>query len=123
MTKKRKRYSSAAGEDEGTVAAKKAGEKKYKYRKKCSADGCSNIAVQGGVCMRHGAKTKRCSSDGCANQAKTGGVCIRHGAKTKPKRCSSDGCTNYAQKGGVCIRHGAKRKLSMIVYSTKRIGS
>eukprot|EP00986_Skeletonema_menzelii_P010840 scaffold5410_cov112-Skeletonema_menzelii.AAC.10 len=41
---------------------------------------------------------------------------------TVQRSLSSDGCTNYAQKGGVCIRHGTKRKLSMIVYSTKRIG-
>eukprot|EP00986_Skeletonema_menzelii_P016768 scaffold15845_cov97-Skeletonema_menzelii.AAC.1 len=36
--------------------------------------------VQGGVCIKHGAKIKRCSSEGCTNQAKRGGMCMRHGA-------------------------------------------
>eukprot|EP00984_Skeletonema_dohrnii_P000300 scaffold96_cov77-Skeletonema_dohrnii-CCMP3373.AAC.5 len=52
---------------------------------------------------------KMCSAEGCSNQAKKGGVCIRHGAKVKVKRCSSEGCTNQAQNGGVCCRHGASR--------------
>ncbi len=55
--------------------------------------------------MKHGAEVKRCSSEGCTNVAKKGGVCIKHGAKVK--RCSSDECTNIAVKGGVCKRHGA----------------
>ena len=39
--------------------------------------GCTNnIVVKGGVCVRHGTKTKRCSVDGCTNVAKKGGVCI-----------------------------------------------
>src|SRR5210317_1869431 len=48
----------------------------------------------------------RCSSEGCTNQAVRGGVCIKHGAKHK--RCSSEGCTNQVVKKGVCWRHGAK---------------
>ena len=80
-----------------------------KYKKICSASGCTNVAVQGGVCSRHGAKVKLCSSEGCTNQAKRGGVCFRHGAKVK--LCSREGSTNYAKKGGVCIKHGAQRKL------------
>ena len=77
--------------------------------KRCSSDGCTNQAVKGGVCVKHGAKMKRCSSDGCTNKAQKGGVCIKHGAKVEYKRCSSEGCTNFAIKGGVCIKHGAKR--------------
>ena len=80
-----------------------------KYAKKCSADGCTNLALKGGVCVRHGAKVKQCSSERCTNIVVRGGVCMRHGAKVKP--CSIDGCTNYPQRGGVCIRHGAKVKL------------
>ena len=77
-----------------------------KNKKKCSSEGCGNYAVNGGVCVRHGAKVKRCSSEGCKSQAQTGGVCMKHGAHRK--RCSSEGCTNQIQKGGVCWRHGAK---------------
>jgi hypothetical protein len=83
-----------------------------KYKKKCSVEGCTNIIVRGGVCVRHGAKVKKrryeCSSNGCTNLAQKGGVCRRHGAKHK--RCSSEGCTNVVVKGGVCIKHGAKVK-------------
>ena len=57
----------------------------------------------------HAAKVgyKRCSSDGCTNLAQKGGVCIKHGAMKK--RCSSAGCTNRAQGGGVYKKHGAYR--------------
>ena len=78
-----------------------------KYKKTCSADGCTNQVIKGGVCIEHGAKRKLCSSDGCTNQAKRGGVCIKHGAKVKPKLCSAEGCTNQSRRGGVCKRHGA----------------
>ena len=77
--------------------------------KLCSSEGCTNQAVKGGVCIRHGAKYKRCSNEGCTNQAQKGGVCYRHGAKRRP--CNSDGCPKYARQGGLCIRHGAKVKL------------
>ena len=87
----------------------------FKQRSKkceCSADGCTNKVVQGGVCKRHGAKVKRyryeCSADGCTNKAQKGGVCRRHGAKVK--LCNWIGCTKHAVKGGVCYRHGATRK-------------
>ena len=63
------------------LAAKKAAVNKY--RQICSASGCTNVAVQGGVCFRHGAKVKLCSREGCTNYAKKGGVCIRHGATMK----------------------------------------
>ena len=82
--------------------------KKKRIYTKCSADGCTNIAKKGGVCVRHGAKRKTCSHEGCANVAQIGGVCFRHGAK--PKTCSQEGCTNNALKGGVCWTHGAKVK-------------
>ena len=74
----------------------------------CKRDGCANIAVKGGVCVAHGAKTKRCSQEGCANGAVKGGVCVTHGAKKKVKRCSQEGCANGAIKGGVCVTHGAR---------------
>jgi hypothetical protein len=64
--------------------------------KGCSSEGCTNIALKGGVCVRHGAKVKECSTEGCSNQARSGGVCLRHGAKRK--QCSKEGCTNQAHK-------------------------
>ena len=48
--------------------------------------------------MRHGAKRKKCSHEGCTNNAVKGGVCVRHGAKHSRKRRSEEGCTNYAMK-------------------------
>ena len=77
-------------------------------RKKCSQKGCINGAVEGGVCVTHGAKRKRCSFEGCPNRVQQGGVCVTHGAKVRArKQCRIKGCTNQFQKGGVCITHGA----------------
>ena len=75
--------------------------------KLCSSEGCTNVALKGGVCMRHGAKLKLCSSEGCTNVALKWGVCIRHGAKVK--LCSIQGCINRRVRNGVCRRHGAYR--------------
>jgi hypothetical protein len=48
---------------------------------------------------------------GCTNQVVQGGVCRRHGAKTKQKLCIFEGgCTNLAVREGVCKRHGANKK-------------
>ena len=103
---KRKRESSL----ETSKGRRKEVTKKKMYRYECSAEGCTNHVVKGGVCNKHGAKVKVkfCSSDGCTNKAYSGGVCNRHGA-TK-KLCSTEGCTNEAKRGGVCMRHGAKVK-------------
>jgi hypothetical protein len=62
----RKRHSSSADEE---PARKRVDSRKYVYI--CSAEGCTNIVVRGGVCIRHGAKVepKRCSSEGWTNQA------------------------------------------------------
>ena len=86
---KRKRDSSL---DRDLPGRKEVVKKRRKYE--CSASGCTNKAVKGGVCIRHGAKEKRCCQEGCTNKAINGGVCRRHGAKVK--RCSSEGegCTN-----------------------------
>jgi hypothetical protein len=75
--------------------------------KRCSHEGCTNLARKGGVCVTHGAKVKRCSFDGCINKAVKGGVCVTHGAKRK--QCSHEGYKNGLIKGGVCITHGAKK--------------
>ena len=79
-TPKKKRELSTKDEE---LAQKRARwrEANQKNKKLCSADGCTNKVVRGGVCIKHGAKKKRCSSKGCKNQVQVGGVCKRHGAK------------------------------------------
>ena len=76
----------------------------------CSFKGRANQAINGGVCLTHGAKRKSCRAMmGCTNQVVKCGVCITHGAKVN----NHNGCASYAYKKGVCITHGAKaeRKL------------
>jgi len=71
--------------------------------------------------MKHGAKVKRCSHNGCNNLAQKRGLCRRHGAaserggvegqeKTREK-CSLLLCTSAAVEGGVCLRHRALSSL------------
>ena len=83
--------------------------------------GCTNKVVNGGVCIRHGAKTKRkiCSDPGCTNVALNGGVCIRHGAKSYKRGCSATGCTTRAKWEGLCMRHH-KRKAEEERRRTKK---
>eukprot|EP00985_Skeletonema_marinoi_P020833 scaffold12460_cov128-Skeletonema_marinoi.AAC.1 len=95
--------------EEGDHSPERAAGNRSNGKNNCSADGCTNQVVKGGVCFKHGAKRNLCSSDGCKNIVVRAGVCIKHGATVK--RCSKEGCKNQAQKGGVCIKHGAKRKL------------
>ena len=92
---------------------------KTKAPKKCSAEGCTTKAVNGGVCKKHGAKTKQCTAEGCTNQAQNGGVCFKHGAKVK--QCSAEGCTNQVKNGGVCIKHGAKVKQCIAEGCTNQV--
>ena len=60
------------------LPTKKADVNKYN-RKKCSANGCTNVVQKGGVCTRHGAKRRMCRVDGCTNHVVQGGVskCFR----------------------------------------------
>jgi len=81
----------------------------------CSADGCKNLAQNGGVCARHWANIFLCSADGCTNQVDKGGVCIKHEAKAN--QCSVVGCTTPTKKGGVCVRHGTMLKPSSAPYA------
>jgi len=57
-------------------------------------------------------KRKRCSFIGCMSGAVQGGVCIRHGAKRKRKMCTHPDCTKYAQQNDLCTRHGSQRSTS-----------
>ena len=70
------------------------------------SDGCSNLAINNGVCQRHGAILKRCNVEGCNSVAKRkGGLCERHAGK---KVCNFEGCTSHAINNGVCVKHGAE---------------
>ena len=113
-TKKRVRQYRICSAEECTNIAVKGGVcRRHGAKVSCSHEGCTNYAKSGGVCVRHGADYKRCSHEGCTNQAKKGGICRRHGAEAK--KCSHNGCANVAQKGGTCVRHGAEVKEGDVV--------
>ena len=105
-----------------------------KYKKMCSAEGCSKGVQAGGVCwkhmdqfkvcraeecnepartrglcIRHDALRLVCSYRGCANQVCRDGLCMRHGNCTQKTECRVEGCTKQVVKGGVCYKHGPKR--------------
>ena len=84
------------------------GSNKPRARKKCTSDGCTNVAHRGGVCVRHGAPLRRCSVLGCAKKSQKRGVCARHGANEFLPRCKVDGCGRFARKGGLCPNHGER---------------
>jgi len=50
--------------------------------------------VQGGLCIKHGAKRKRCKSEGCTKTIKKGGFCSKHG--TPRPKCSTVDCPKIA---------------------------
>ena len=77
-----------------------------KSKRRCTVAGCSKSAVQGGLCIGHGAKRKprkRCEVENCTNFSVQGGRCIKHGAKRK--RCSVDDCEKHTHRGGMCKKH------------------
>jgi len=77
-------------------------------KKQCSREGCTNQAQIGEVCIRHGAINVDMNAPlRSAQILLQGGVCMKHGARVK--QCSSDGCTNHARCGEVCIRHMGQR--------------
>jgi hypothetical protein len=69
----------------------------------------TNPVTRGCTLTKSGRKVKPCKSEGCTNRAIQGGTCFRHGAKAHRKLCSSDGCKNYVVRGGICIKHGANQ--------------
>lgn len=89
-------------------------DKPKRVRRKCTAPGCENRVVQGGVCVTHGAKRKLCSHAGCSKAVKLAGFCSSHGPTRK--KCdyidpSSGGpCTRVVVQGGRCLSHGARRR-------------
>lgn len=77
-------------------------------RQRCSSEGCTNYALQGRVCARHGAKLRRCSVEGCTKKSQKGGLCCRHGANATLPKCRVQGCSHITKRGGYCGRHGDK---------------
>ena len=61
--------------------------------------------VQGGVCVKHGAKRRICKYPGCEKNIKSKGLCSKHGPARK--KCTTPKCSNVAVKGGKCKSHGA----------------
>lgn len=85
-------------------------EKAARTKKKCSKEGCENIAKKYGLCISHGGYDK-CSFSGCESISVSRGLCLKHGNTENGttryfKRCTVDGCETFAQRGGLCMKHG-----------------
>ena len=102
----------------GGILKLAAGGTSKRVRRKCTAPGCTNRVVQGGLCISHGAKRKICKHPGCNKNVKKAGLCSTHGPARK--RCEHAGCSKVAVQGGRCIAHGAKKKLCSVEACTKQ---
>jgi hypothetical protein len=91
------------GEAESTGDATAA--KKKPRTPPCQVDGCKNMAVSRGCCVRHGGGS-RCVVAGCANRAKLYKRCFQHGGY---KTCEADNCSRKAKRYGYCWSHGGGR--------------
>jgi len=89
-----------------------------RMRRKCKVEGCINRIVEGGVCIRHGAKRKKCGFPGCTKHVKKAGMCSAHGPSRK--KCDVEGCIKVAVKGGRCLSHGASKKLCSVENCKKQ---
>ncbi|ETK86505.1 hypothetical protein L915_08871 [Phytophthora nicotianae] len=79
--------------------------KRKTHTRLCQAEGCSNLAVSRGCCVRHGGGS-RCSVAGCCKRAKLYQRCFQHGGY---KTCTEPGCTKKAKRYGHCWSHGGGR--------------
>ncbi|EEY59415.1 uncharacterized protein PITG_11448 [Phytophthora infestans T30-4] len=68
----------------------------------CQVDGCKNLAVSRGRCVRHGGGSK-CTMSGCNKRAKLYQRCFQHGGY---KMCTEPCCTKKAKRYGHCWSHG-----------------
>ncbi|KAG7376308.1 hypothetical protein PHYPSEUDO_013777 [Phytophthora pseudosyringae] len=68
----------------------------------CQVEGCKNLAVSRGCCVRHGGGS-RCTEPGCTKRAKLYQRCFQHGGF---KTCTESGCTKKAKRYGHCWSHG-----------------
>uniref|UniRef100_H3GNW9 WRKY19-like zinc finger domain-containing protein n=1 Tax=Phytophthora ramorum TaxID=164328 RepID=H3GNW9_PHYRM len=71
----------------------------------CQVEGCKNLAVSRGCCVRHGGGS-RCTVAGCCKRAKLYQRCFQHGGY---KTCTEPGCTKKAKRYGHCWSHGGGR--------------
>ncbi|OWY94852.1 hypothetical protein PHMEG_00035299, partial [Phytophthora megakarya] len=71
----------------------------------CQVEGCKNLAVSRGCCVRHGGGS-RCIVAGCCKRAKLYQRCFQHGGY---KTCTEPGCTKKAKRYGHCWSHGGGR--------------
>ncbi|KAG7375462.1 hypothetical protein PHYPSEUDO_001130 [Phytophthora pseudosyringae] len=71
----------------------------------CQVEGCKNLAVSRGCCVRHGGGS-RCGVAGCCKRAKLYQRCFQHGGY---KTCTEPGCTKKAKRYGHCWSHGGGR--------------
>ncbi|GLE04098.1 hypothetical protein PINS_up013009 [Pythium insidiosum] len=71
----------------------------------CQVDGCPNMAVSRGCCVRHGGGS-RCVVAGCSNRAKLYKRCFQHGGY---KTCQAPDCSRKAKRYGYCWSHGGGR--------------
>ncbi|EGZ18694.1 hypothetical protein PHYSODRAFT_500447 [Phytophthora sojae] len=71
----------------------------------CQVQGCKNLAVSRGCCVRHGGGS-RCVVAGCCKRAKLYQRCFQHGGY---KTCTEPGCTKKAKRYGHCWSHGGGR--------------
>lgn len=83
-------------------------ERKQMCRPVCSTEECTNFALQGGKCARHGAKLKRCTVAGCDKKSQRKGLCARHGAGATQPKCTVEGCDKVSRKNRLCFVHGPK---------------
>jgi hypothetical protein len=62
--------------------------------------------------MYESPKIKQCMHQGCTNVELQGGLCISHGAN---KKCNyPGGCTHMAlDNAGVCAKHGGGRRFAV----------
>ncbi|TMW61470.1 hypothetical protein Poli38472_012661 [Pythium oligandrum] len=79
--------------------------KKKQRTPPCQVEGCPNMAVSRGCCVRHGGGS-RCLVVGCKNRAKLYKRCFQHGGY---KTCQADNCNRKAKRYGYCWSHGGGR--------------
>jgi hypothetical protein len=109
------RASSVAGSDEdhrttsshSTTQTHTAGKTRVRktHTPPCQVEGCKNLAVSRGCCVRHGGGS-RCIVVGCCKRAKLYQRCFQHGGY---KTCTEPGCTKKAKRYGHCWSHGGGR--------------
>ncbi|KAE9162893.1 hypothetical protein PF004_g30335, partial [Phytophthora fragariae] len=68
----------------------------------CQVEGCKNLSVSRGLCVRHGGGSK-CTEPGCNKRAKLCQRCFQHGGY---KMCTEPGCNKKAKRYGHCWSHG-----------------